>query len=363
MSQLQLGLQTHSAELIRAWDGLADRLDAVPFVRSGWITAWTRAFAPGRLRLLCAIRNDKLVGLLPLLEGRWTLSSPTNWHTPMFGWLVADEEVARSVGWWLMARGRARIDIAFFDAADPALTVLREAADSRRQRTIMRTILRSPYVDLAGGDWGACRSTLPKKTRKEAERLGRRLAEQGELRLDWSTSASNLDALIEQGFTLEGSGWKEEQQSAILSSATTRGFYTDIARWAHARGELALAFLRLDERPIAFDFCLRSHGVTYVLKGGFDPAFKRFGPGAVLTYESIRRACEEGFSSYELLGADDPHKLSWTQAVRERVRFQAFARSPAGLLNRMAWSHGRNAVRGTLDLLGSVRDRRRGSHA
>jgi CelD/BcsL family acetyltransferase involved in cellulose biosynthesis len=113
---------------------------------------------------------------------------------------------------------------------------------------------------------------------------------------------------------------------------------------------LQLAFLRLDGRPIAFDLCLRSGSVTYVLKGGFDPALRRFAPGLVLTYESLRRALETGQSSYELLGDEETYKTMWTQTVRERVRFQAFSRSPRGRASHLAWTHGRSGLRRALEI-------------
>jgi CelD/BcsL family acetyltransferase involved in cellulose biosynthesis len=99
-------------------------------------------------------------------------------------------------------------------------------------------------------------------------------------------------------------------------------------------------------------------GSSYVLKGGFDPAFRGFAPGMLLTYESIRRAFEHGLSFYELCGDDAPYKLVWASSTRERVRFQAFSRSPAGRVNHLAWTHGRSGVRRAIGMARRVDPRR-----
>jgi CelD/BcsL family acetyltransferase involved in cellulose biosynthesis len=68
---------------------------------------------------------------------------------------------------------------------------------------------------------------------------------------------------------------------------------------------------------------------------------RKLGPGTLLTHHGIERAFERGLASYELLGQADDYKRSWTPLTRERVRFQAFPRSPAGVAEYAAWRYGR----------------------
>lgn len=328
-----------------AWDALADSLSVAPFMRPGWILAWSRAFADGRLSAVTATREKQLVGLLPFVGRRGVLAAPVNWHTPVFGFLATDRHVGAALAESLVSRARVRADVGFLDQADPNVAECRMAAERVHRPAVVRTVMRSPYVALADGDWETYRASLERKARKDIERRRRRLGEQGSISFDFEDGQTDFERLLEDGFELEGSGWKRERGSGITSDAKTHLFYTEIARWARARGWLLLAFLRLDGRPIAFDLCLEEGGVTYVLKGGFDPAFRRFAPGALLTYESLRRGFERGLSSYELLGEAEPYKLVWANTARERVRFQAFSGSPRGRVHQLAWTHGRSAVR------------------
>jgi len=357
---LRVAVHASPEALSEPWDRLADRLAVPPFFRPGWILAWACAFAPGKLSALTVTRDGELVGVLPLIVRGGVLAGPTNWHTPVFGFLAADREVSAELAERLVSQARVRADLSFLDPSDPNLAECRAAADRSRCSVIVRAVMRSPYIELSGTDWDSYRASLERKRRKDLERRRRRLDEEGSVSLDFSPGQTDLERLLEEGFALEGSGWKDERSSAIRSDPTTHGFYTEIARWASARGWLRMAFLRLDGRPIAFDLCLEAGGATYVLKGGFDPEFRRFAPGMLLTYESLRRGFEQGLSSYELLGDDDPYKLGWTPTVRERVRFQAFSRSPRGWSSHLAWSHGRAVARRALEV-GRRSGLRRGS--
>jgi CelD/BcsL family acetyltransferase involved in cellulose biosynthesis len=273
------------------------------------------------------------------------LSAPANWHTPVFSFLAADDEARTALASRFVGSASSRAELSFLDRADPNLAACERAAQSANRPAVVRAVLRSPYVEVAQVNWDDYRASLNRKARKDTERCRRRLDEQGSVSVEFANGRTGLERLLEEGFQLEGSGWKNDRRSAITSHPTTHRFYSEIARWAAARGWLLLAYLRLNGRAIAFDLCLQSNGVTYVLKGGFDPEFRNLAPGKLLTYESLRWAFDQQTSSYELLGDDDAYKLIWTQTVRERVRFQAFSQSLRGRVGHLAWTHGRSAVR------------------
>lgn len=339
-------LERNPENIARAWDQLADRVGALPFMRPGWILPWARAFAPGRLAVLSARQGAEVVGVLPFIKRPFALSSPTNWHTPAFGYLAVSSAVSHLLAQRFLALARVCADLSFLDAADPNLNVFQAVAAQAGRRVIVRTIELSPYVEIGATTWEQYRTSLSRKLIKDLERRERRLAEVGELTLDVLDGQTDFDQVLAEGLRIEGSGWKDERGTAIRSAPVTKQFYTEVGRWAAERGCLELAFLRLDGKAIAFDLCVRTDRAIHVLKGGFDSTYRRFGPGGLLTYRSLRRAFEQGVATYELLGADDPYKRIWTSSVRERVRFQAFANSPAGTISYVGWSWGRKAALG-----------------
>src|SRR4051794_9924265 len=356
-----LALERHDSfeAIADEWDALADRIAASPFVRPGWLRAWHDALGTGTPMTIAVRRGDRLAGVLPLVRRHRALRSPTNWHTPLFEPVVADPPALDQLAGGLYSSRAPRFDLSFLTGDSPELAALERAARAAGRRVARRTVASQPYVDLSGS-FADYEATLPRKQRKEARRLERRLREEGELRLEVAGGRARLqevadgrerlEELLEEGFAIEGSGWKAEGGSAISSRAGTDRFYREIARWAAAEGWLRLWFLRLDGRAIAFDYALEHDGVVYVLKGGFDHELRSLGPGAVLTYKALERSFDEGLRSYEFLGGADHYKLGWSHGTRERVRLQAFSRSPAGFVQRMVWTRARRPAQRALTL-------------
>ena len=163
--------------------------------------------------------------------------------------------------------------------------------------------------------------------------------------LEISGGDGRLAELLHEGFEVETSGWKARAGPAIVSKSQTRDFYTRVARWAAEQGSLRLAFLRLDERPLAFHFTIEEDGVAYQLKGGYDAEFREFGPGNLLISEMLAWAFRRGLRAYEFLGAEEEFKMDWSSGLRERLAIQALPRSPAGAAGWCAYACGRPAAK------------------
>jgi CelD/BcsL family acetyltransferase involved in cellulose biosynthesis len=319
------------------WEALAERVGAPPFLRPSWFGAWVEAFGSGAgMTVLTARDGDRLTAVLPLLGARGRRRIPANSHTPAFDVLAEDEDGARSVVAELLGARFSQLDLPYLDADGLLYRCVTELAGGAR---LMHTGgMRSPYVSLEG-DLESFRADLSRKFRRELDRRRRRLREFGELTFEFTEGGPDrLDALLDAGFELEASGWKVAEGAAIVSDPRRVRFYRQVAGWARERGWLTLAFARLDGRPIAFDFCLEQGGRVYVLKGGYNPEYGKFGVSFLLMEETIARAFAAGRSSYELLGEADDYKLQLTDTVRERAHLQLFGRGPAGYMRYVGYS-------------------------
>ena len=331
------------------WEQLADRSDAPPFMEPGWIGAWWEAFGQGELRILACRREGRLVGVLPLARHGGVLSSPTNWHTPEFGPVFEERSDAAALARALFRQRFRRVRLSFLDSASDALAELRAAARSAGYRPAERVKVRSPFV-AGDADWETYWQSRSGNHRSGVRRLRRRLEERGSVSLEVFGGGERLAERLQEAFEIEASGWKGEQGTAILSNPETRRFYEQVARWAARRGVLRLAFLRVDGRAVAVHLSLEANRRYYMLKPGFDPSLSKAGPGKLLDWEMVERVFTEGLESFEFLGADDPYKLTWADDSRERIEFQAFSRSPAGMLDRLAQTRGRALARRVIAL-------------
>ena len=313
----------------REWDELADLTSAPPFLRAGWFEAFRRGFETDSPYVITARDGGELIGIAPLTSTSSTLRSATNVHTPVFGFVAAGEDTVRALVEVALSIHRPHVAITHLEPADPAARALLELAPRAGYHVNFEWTLAAPYV-LIEGTFEEYEARLRKKLLTELRRRRRRLDEMGDLRLDVADGSSDLDALLAEGYEVEGSGWKGKRGTSISSQRATRRFYAEIARWAAERGWLRLAFLRLNDKPIAFDYGLECCGTHYLLKTGYDESLARYAPGMILRRFMLERAFSLGLNKYDFLGEDYSWKREFTGASGERVSLQMYSGSVHG---------------------------------
>jgi CelD/BcsL family acetyltransferase involved in cellulose biosynthesis len=333
-----------SSEIVAAWDDLADRVQAPPFLRPAWFDLLRRAFGPQETSLLVATRAGRLVGVMPLEDRGSTLASLANDHTPLFGPVAEDEAALAALARALFETRRSHVRVEYLDADAGGVGALVEAARATGYLVAVRDWERPPYVAL-DGSWEDYERRLDGKLRRDLARRRRRLDEAGVVDVDVDDGRGDLARLLREGFALEASGWKDARGTAIASQPATLAFYTGLAEWAAARGILRLAFLRLDGRPLAFQFGLEDAGAYYFVKGGYDLEYTPFAPAKLLVRSLLMRAFAADLRRFEFLGSPEPFKLEWTSTCRDLKAVEAFGRTPAGVTRWLGTVYGRPVAR------------------
>lgn len=342
------------------WEALADRTDASPFLRAGWMAIWEKHFLTVPVRVACVRRDGRVVALLPFVRAWGVLRSPTNFHSPEFAVLAEDPDAAAVLFGVVLAGPHRRISLGLLadDGRDAAECLT--AASSRGERTLVRVQQESPYVEVGDAAWAAYERTIAAKLRSDLRRRARRLDELGRVTFEIADGRDRLDRLLAEGFDVEPSGWKAQRGTAITSRADTMKFYADVAGWAAGRGSLRLAFLRLDGRALAFQFGVEERGVYYFLKGGYDVSFRQYAPGKLLARHMLVRAFDLHLRRFEFLGTAEAWKSEWTTTCRRRVAISIFATGLLGSAEWLAHRYGRALAKG---LLAHARRWRRGARA
>jgi CelD/BcsL family acetyltransferase involved in cellulose biosynthesis len=337
--------------LATEWDELAQRANASPFLRPGWVGAWWRAFGTGNMEIRTVTRDGRLAAILPVVRRHGALRSVTNDHTPRFGLLAEDASAATELARTLFAQNPRRVSIAALDPIGLSIKACQQAADEAGYRVIVRPFQRSPYLEVKG-EWQEYESQLSRNLLDDLRKSDRRLSKQGKLSVEITDGRERPQELLDEGFAIEACGWKGTSGTAIQSRTDTLRFYTDVARWAASRGTFRLFFLRLDQRPLAMLYALEENGICHLLKSGFDPAFSRFSPGKLLMRGVVSHCFSAGVSRIEFHGDAEPYKLCWADSVEEQERFDAFSSSPAGRLEWATLAHGRPMTKRVLSSLG-----------
>jgi CelD/BcsL family acetyltransferase involved in cellulose biosynthesis len=335
------------AAVAEEWDALALRTRARPWHRPGWFTAWYGAFGHDTPEVVAVRRDGRLAAVAPLVRNGGRLEAAANWHSPDFALVAEDDSARRELADAIVSSAGQRLHLMVL-ADDGGIGELRKAASAAGARVLTHPQLHSPYVPVEGTHDEYVAAHPGKKRRKELARSRTRLAEQGELSVDVRDGRTDLDAVLAEGFAIEGSGWKLEQGTAIVSQPDTRAFYTDLARWAADEGILRLFFLRAGERAVAFELALDDGRSLYDVKGGYDVEFRKCSPGYLIQEALIAYAFEHGRETFEMLGDEEPFKLEFTEHTRERVSFDVFSRSPRGIGDYLVHAYARPAVKRVL---------------
>jgi CelD/BcsL family acetyltransferase involved in cellulose biosynthesis len=294
-------LDAHRAD----WDALAERSGNV-FATWEWNATWWRHFGAGRELWTFACHDDpgRLAAILPLyLSSRRPLRvlrylghGPGDELRPVCApedrGLAADglrEGLPRS-GW------------------DVLLAERMPAAEGWAGRTGGHVLRResSPVLSIAGRSWDEYLAGRSRNFREQARRRERKLAREHELRYRMADDPARLEHDMTTLFRLHEARWGKHGSGAL--SGQREGFHRDFAAQALERGWLRLAFLEVDDDPVAAWYGMRYADADWFYQAGRDPAWDGYSAGFVLMVHTIRTAFEDGMREYRLLRGDEEYK-------------------------------------------------------
>lgn len=251
------------------------------------------------VRLLEAWDGELAVGLLPIVvkprHGRLPIGCVGNWmHEHCFfggpiiragheaaawrGFLTQLDEAPWATG-FLHLEG---LDAAGANAA--AIEAL--CVDQRRGRREIhrydRAMLRS---DLSADAYWEMH--VRAKKRKELRRLQKRLAELGTVETRLLTARRELARWCGDFLTLEASGWKGQEGTALSCRQDHSDFFRAACAAAFDAGRLHMLRLDIDGRAIAMLVNFRHGAGAFSFKIAFDEALGRFSPGVLIEIANL----------------------------------------------------------------------------
>jgi CelD/BcsL family acetyltransferase involved in cellulose biosynthesis len=364
--RVQRGGQELVEQIADQWRRLCDESgDEEVFYRPEWAQAYLLAFEPGAdVIVISAWAGERLRGILPLVRGRVVVSGfpvvkltlPANVHSLRASLTVCpgEEGEAALKALWQAAKSLPHWDI--IDVANmvegSGLDRMLQLARSDGYRTARKRTSQTLFLPINASalnkpapqpPW--LEGTRP-KFRSHVRRARRQLEEQGTLALTHFNSAD--PEALEKFYTLEASGWKGAEGTAINCDPRTRQFYDAIAHAAARDGYLSLDFLELNGQPIAGHFGFNLRGRYFLAKAGYDEAFRRHGPGQLLVHEILSQTPERGLREFDFVGPATWDESRWASVRRTNYRVFIFRKSLYGGLLHAVRISARDAVRSLL---------------
>ena len=299
------------AALAPQWAELWAQTDATPFQHPAWLIPWTtNLWRGGKLFVLRVSDDNHLVAVAPLFQ--WGYPG-----TVQLSWLGAGITDYTDL---LTSRGA--------EAAEAILDYLQKHGDwnianleeIRAGSPLLKLGLPAepcsvcPVAALAAGIEDHL-STLDNKFRTDLRRAENRLRRSGELRIE-----TNEPCLLDHLFRLHANRWHERGQDGVLGSARLQKFHRETAEAMQKAGLLRLYGLFLNDECIAVQYNLVAKGTAYAYLAGFDPAWGKSSPGAVLLKHSISAAIEEGVREFDFLRQPETFKYQWGAKDRPNYR-------------------------------------------
>ena len=197
----------------------------------------------------------------------------------------------------------------------------------------------SPYLSLRDG-FEAFTQRLSSGRRADLRRKRRHAERIGPVEVHAvQPSADETDGYLDIFLQLEASGWKGRNGSAIINASGTENFFRGYASSLAAEGKLRLFFLHIDGTAAAGRLAIQHNNWLWELKIAYDEKLERCSPGMLLTYETIRCACDEGLDGIEFLGRVAAWNNFW--GIQERphstIRYYPRGLRSGGSILSDAW--------------------------
>lgn len=351
------------------WQRLAARWDAlargVPFRSFAWLSAWWQFYGPSahdrpwpRLFVLAVSDgHGSLIGFAPLFLSR-SLSAGRVLALLGTGEVYSDylsvlaeagreRQVAEALADWLCGPGEGfweTIELNGVDAEDRATALLlcelaKRAPTVDRRHGIDSWRLRVPAT------WDEYLSRVSKSHRKQIRRLQRELLNSGQMTVHVVERPDQLPAAFELFTELHQRRWNSRGQPGCFGSRRFAGFLTEVTPRLFAAGQLRLAWLEAEGKPVAADYVLVGDRVWYCYQGGLDPDYLHLEPGRLLFIATLQDAIERGVLAYDFLRGNEPYKAHFGAEPRSTIAARVVSSRTSARLRNQAWRAGQQAKR------------------
>ncbi len=177
--------------------------------------------------------------------------------------------------------------------AGPVAGLIRTVAMNRNLPVIETMRVERPFLESALDGEEYLKASLRSHHYREFRRLKRRLAEQGALEHHVARQPEEIRLAVEEFLTLEGSGWKGRERTAMVVDRFRAAFAREAIHRLAQQDSCRVHSLTLDGKTIASLIIFIEAGQAYTWKTAYDETYSTFSPGTLLTIEVTKIHLED----------------------------------------------------------------------
>lgn len=278
------------AEYANQWDALAQSRPGTPFLETAFLKPSIDAFGSGD-ELLCLLQSrDQLRAAVIMERGRkcmWQTFQPS--QLPLGAWISdgkvdlvsACNELISQLPGCTLGIGASQLDSRIQVRPD----------NGPKVRT--QDYIQTAWVDVESSFeayWEARGKNLKQNTRKQRNKL---LAEGIEIRMECVTEPADVKKAIEDYGSLESTGWKATDGTAIRSDNAQGHFYQKMLENYCALGRGRIYRYWFGEKVVAMDLCIHDDAAIVILKTAYDESYKTISPSTLMRHDQFQLLFEK----------------------------------------------------------------------
>ncbi len=293
------------------------------FCQTHWETLGTGA----KLLVLIAKHGSEVVGIAPLAIntrrrfGRSTriLEFVVAWHADYADFILgADREAVLSAIYSYLWSIRDRWDIARFKEipeASPTIEQSNSLLGSLHMPFAIVDAHGCPMIRLEGHGEEAIRKAFRRHSslRNSINRLKR----MGELTYGHADTLEEGFAYLDLLFHHHICRWEHTVTLSKFYYEHERAFFRSVVKSLLPRGWLRIAYLNLDEKPIALYLGFEYNGSLSYHTPAYDPMYSKYSPGRVMVYYALQYCMERGLRDFDLMRGIEQYKVSMANLITQ----------------------------------------------
>jgi CelD/BcsL family acetyltransferase involved in cellulose biosynthesis len=336
------------------WNQLLLQSNKSFFLSWEWVSTWWEFFGKNSLLFVIVVKdaNGQLVGVAPLKIAPRKIFGVVpvrmvefiGYGSPVspeyLDFIVSGqnrEEIVAEIVSALIENKRSWdiLVLSDVDENSPVLPLLRRRLSEKNVIVWQRAFNVCPYLKLPS-TWNELLNSYSHSMRGSIRATRRKLESSCAVRFTLVEDITYLPQAFERAACLHYLSRQKRGERGSFSKEDYLAFHLKLSQIIAHKGWLYLAFLAIDERPVAFRYGFLYEQKYYDYQTGYDPQFERYRVGwATLGYimeDLITRSVGE----YDFLRGGHEYKWRWAKEFRRTLLFCSFQHNPASL-SLYAW--------------------------
>ena len=345
-----VGTEQDFLALRSEWNDLLRRspIDSV-FLRHEWFeAAWEWWRSDCQLHILCAYRDQDLVGICPLVCRAYDMGAirvravkfltvPDSQMIDFIGPTTDRHAVCEAVVAYLVDN-RCDWELIELEKIPTESDTLAPLLNALSKRGVLATVYddgSNPGIDLTD-TWQSYYSRRSRRLKKGNNLVRNRLerAHQNiELKRCSEKNIEHIDVnqCLGQLINISSKSWKKDT-GLTLEQPNPNAFIRKLTQRALEQGWLSAWFLWLDGVAVAMEYQLDYHGKIHALRADYDEAFAEQSPGTYLNHELLKLLFESNSKRYLMGPGKNPYKLRWAEEFEPLSRVVGYNTNLKGRL-------------------------------